>query len=394
MNSGSGAVKLAIIAGEASGDALGVSLIRALRGSGVEASLIGVGGHALEAEGLKSLFPQSDITVMGVAAVLQRLPLLLRRIDETARMIIDAKPDLLLTIDSPDFCLRVAKKVRASAPQIPIAQWVCPTVWAWRRGRARRMAPHVDRIFCLLPFEPGRLAELGGPHGVYVGHPLIERVADLRPRSDIENAARADADSPEILLLPGSRRSEIGRFMTRFRDAAGLIAKSFPRARFTLPAVEHLRAAIETEVRSWPTPVGVVAGEAAKHAAFRRARAALASSGTVTLELALAKIPTVAVYRLAAWEAAIARRLLRVSTVLLPNFVLGRNAMPELLQENFTPEACQRALTPLIENTPARQAQLEAFDEIAARMRGDGAAPSEHVADEIIGMIAERKTPR
>ncbi|MBN9062348.1 MAG: lipid-A-disaccharide synthase [Rhizobiales bacterium 65-9] len=394
MSDPSRALRLAIIAGEASGDALGVSLVRALRSRGVDLSLSGVGGAALEREGLASFFPQSDIAVMGVAAVVQRLPLILRRINETAKRIVADKPDILLTIDSPDFCLRVTRKVRAAAPGVPIAHWVCPSVWAWRPGRARRMAPHVDRVFCLLPFEPAALTQLRGPRGVYVGHPLIERIPELRPQSDAERAARADADAPEILLLPGSRRSEASRLMTGFREAAVLLSREFPRARFVLPAVEHLRSSIESEVRAWPVPVGVVAGEQAKLAAFRRARAALAASGTVTLELALAGVPTAAVYRVAEWEAVIARRLLRVSSVLLPNLVLGRNVMPELLQGDFTPAACLGALAPLIAETPARRAQLDAFDEIAARMRGDGASPSAHVADQIMDMLAQTKTPR
>lgn len=394
MTSSPRAVTLAVIAGEASGDALGASLVRALKARGLDISLIGVGGAALEAEGLKSLFPQSDIAVMGFAAVIQRLPLLLRRISETARAIIAARPDLLLTIDSPDFCLRVAKKARAGAPQIPIAHWVCPSVWAWRPKRARRMAPHVDRVFCLLPFEPEELRKLHGPTGVYVGHPLIERLNDLRPGSADDIAARADVDTPEILLLPGSRSSEAGRFLGLFGDVATRIAEANPKTRFTLPAVDHLLPLIENATRNWPVRPNIVSGEAVKLASFRRARAALAASGTVTLELALAKIPTVAVYRMAEWEAAIARRVIRVSSVLLPNLILGRNIVPELLQENFTVDRCVAALTPLIAETPARREQLDAFGKIEAIMRADGMSPSAHVADEIIAMLAQKKTPR
>src|SRR5690606_3570402 len=143
--------------------------------------LCGVGDHGLPEAGLKPLFPQADIAVMGFGPVIARLPLLLRRMEDAARGVAAFKPDLLLTIDSPDFCLRVAKKVRARAPDIPIVHWVCPSVWAWRSGRARRMAPHVDRILALLPFEPAALARLHGPETVYVGHPLMERLGELRP---------------------------------------------------------------------------------------------------------------------------------------------------------------------------------------------------------------------
>ncbi|WP_342362384.1 lipid-A-disaccharide synthase [Terrarubrum flagellatum] len=387
-------LRLALISGEASGDALAASLVRELHGRGVAFELIGVGGAALETEGLKSFFPQTDIAIMGVAAVLQRLPLLLRRISETARTIADAKPDLLLTIDAPDFCLRVAKKVRARAPGIPIAHWICPTVWAWRPKRARRMKPHVDRVLCFLPFEPEELRKLDGPPGVYVGHPLIERLSDFRPQTDEERVARADASAPEILLLPGSRRSEVSRLISIFGEVTARIARDFPQARFSLPVAPHVRELVANGVRTWSTPVSLLDGEQAKLAAFRRARVALAASGTVTLELALAKIPTVGVYRLAEWEAMIARRLLRVHSVLMSNLVLGENAVPELLQENCTPDAIMAVLSPLIGESSARAAQLAAFDRIEAKMRSDGASPSAHVADEILGMIAKIKTPR
>jgi lipid-A-disaccharide synthase len=387
-------LNLAVVAGEASGDALGAGLVETLQSRGVAVSLSGVGGDKLGQAGLRSLFPHSDIAIMGIAAVLRRVPLLMRRISETAAAVIASRPDLLLTIDSPDFSLRVAKKVRAAAPAIPIVHWVCPSVWAWRPWRARKMKPHVDRIMCLLPFEPEELRKLGGPAGTYVGHPLIERLADLRPRAPADIAARADAQSPEIVVLPGSRRSEATQLLDVFGEAAAVIATRFPHARFVLPAVDHLHSLIADAVRGWPTPIAVVSGEAQKLATFRRARAALAASGTVTLELALAGVPTVAAYRVAQWEAFIARRLIRVPSVLLPNLILGRNVMPELLQEDCAADEIANRLSALVDETSERTQQLAAFAEVETRMRGDGASPSQHVADEIMKFLAERKTPR
>jgi lipid-A-disaccharide synthase len=217
--------RLAIIAGEASGDALATRFLVALRARLGERplELMGVGGESLIAQGLVPLFPQADIAVMGFGPVIARLPLLLRRMSDAAKGVAAFAPDLLLTIDSPDFSLRVAKKVRARAPAVPIVHWVCPSVWAWRSGRARRMAPHVDRILALLPFEPAALARLHGPSTVYVGHPLMERLADLRPNGD-EAARRADSERPEILILPGSRRSEIHHLMPAFGQAVALSA--------------------------------------------------------------------------------------------------------------------------------------------------------------------------
>ncbi|MET0605039.1 MAG: lipid-A-disaccharide synthase [Beijerinckiaceae bacterium] len=395
MSESSGtALKIAIIAGEASGDSLGASLIETLAARHIKLSLLGVGGTRLEGRGLRSLFPQSDIAVMGIAAVLQRLPLLMRRINETAQAVAAAAPDLLLTIDSPDFTLRVARKVRAIAPQIPIVHWVCPSVWAWRPWRARRMAPHVDLVLCLLPFEPDELRKLNGPRGIYIGHPLIERIADLRPQSSRDREARANANAPEILLLPGSRKSEAKHLLRLFGEAAARFAAGAPRAQFILPAVEHLREMIESAVMAWPTRARIVTGDEAKLAAFRRARAAVAASGTVTLELALAGVPTVAVYRVAEWEAVIARRMIRVPSVLLPNLILGRNIMPELLQEDCTAAKIVERLAPLAAETVERASQLEAFAEIERRMKPSDLPPSARAGDEIMKMLTERREPR
>ena len=233
--------RLAIIAGEASGDALALRFLVALRERMGDRpiELCGVGDHGLPEAGLKSLFPQADIAVMGFGPVIARLPLLLRRMEDAARGIAEFQPDLLLTIDSPDFCLRVAKKVRARAPSIPIVHWVCPSVWAWRSGRARRMAPHVDRILALLPFEPAALARLHGPETVYVGHPLMERLAEMRPDAE-EQRRRDNAGQPVVLVLPGSRRSEIHHLMPVFGEAVAKVAAAVPGARFVLPAVQRL----------------------------------------------------------------------------------------------------------------------------------------------------------
>ncbi len=217
--------RLAIVAGEASGDALALRFLETLRRrlAPREVIVTGVGGEALIAAGLTPLFPQADIAVMGFGPVVARLPLLLRRMEDAARGITRFAPDLLLTIDAPDFGLRVAKKVRARAPDIAIAHWVCPSVWAWRSGRARRMKPHVDRILALLPFEPAALERLQGPPTIYVGHPLIERLDELRPDA-AEAARRADAASPVVLVLPGSRRSEIRHLMPVFGEAVARVA--------------------------------------------------------------------------------------------------------------------------------------------------------------------------
>lgn len=374
--------RLAIIAGEASGDALALPFIANLRERLGERPLViaGVGGELLIRQGLEPFFAQADIAVMGFGPVVARLPLLLRRMEDAARGVVAFAPDLLLTIDSPDFCLRVAKKVRRRAPAIPIVHWVCPSVWAWRSGRARRMAPHIDTILALLPFEPAALERLHGPRTVYVGHPLMERLADLRPDAT-EAARRADTGNPIVLVLPGSRRSEIQHLMPAFGEAVALIAGAVPGARFVLPAVPHLAGRIRESLTGWPVRPEVVEGEDAKYAAFRSARAALAASGTVTLELALAQVPTVAAYRGAGWEAAIARRLIRLPSVILPNLILGRSVVPEFIQNDASPETLSRHLFDALVEGPARANQLAGFAEVETIMRAAGASPAANAVD-------------
>lgn len=383
--------RLAIIAGEASGDALALRFLAALRErlGGREIEIRGVGDHGLPEAGLKPFFPQADIAVMGFGPVIARLPLLLRRMEDAARGIVAFEPDLLLTIDSPDFCLRVAKKVRARAPSIPIVHWVCPSVWAWRSGRARRMAPHVDRILALLPFEPEALARLRGPETVYVGHPLMERLGEFRP-NEIEQHSRDDVSRPLVLILPGSRRSEIHHMMPVYGEAVARIAASVPGARFILPAVTRLQPMIAEMVAHWPVAPDIVSGEAAKLAAFRNARAALATSGTVTLELALSQIPTVASYRAAAWEVAIARRLVKLPSVILPNLIIGRNIVPEFIQDEATPEALSRHLLGGLTEGADRQSQLEGFAEVEAIMRSAGPSPAADAVEAALAVVAKR----
>jgi lipid-A-disaccharide synthase len=382
--------RLFIVAGEASGDALGARFVARLRDVLGERSLklSGVGGEALIAEGLHSAFPQEDIAVMGFGPVVARLPLLLRRMADAARAAAAFEPDLLLTIDAPDFSLRVARKVRRLAPAVPIVHWVCPSVWAWRQGRAKRMKPHVDRILALLPFEPAALERLGGPETVYVGHPLIERLQEYRPGPD-EAIRRDDLDAPTILILPGSRRSEIRHLLPPFGEAVALVAERLPQARFVLPAVPRLVEAITQLTADWRVKPEIVTGETAKLAAFREARAALAASGTVTLELALAQVPTVAAYRGAAWEAALARRLIKLPSVILPNLIIGESVVPEFIQDEASPQALAGALLAAIAAGPARQRQLDGFASVEQNMRSAGPSPAANAVSAALALVRQ-----
>ncbi len=357
---------IALIAGEASGDQLGFKLMQALRLLHPDCRFIGVGGDRMREEGLNSLFPMSDIAVMGILPVLGRLPLILRRIRETADFVISSQPDALVIIDSPDFTHRVARRVRQSKPDIPIINDVSPTVWAWRPGRAARMRAYIDHVLALLPFEPEAHQRLGGPTCTYIGHPLIERLDELRP--DAGEAHRRASKPPIVLVLPGSRRGEIARLMAPFGEAIALLAQQSPDPiDFVLPAVSHLEGMIRAAMADWPVKPRLVMGEADKYAAFRTARCALAASGTVTLELALAGVPHVVGYRVSMLEAQL-RYLIQVSTIVLPNLILGHNAVPEFLQEACNGPALATALLPLLTDTPQRQAQLDAMRELDQRM--------------------------
>lgn len=389
--------RIFLVAGEPSGDLLGARLMVGLRarlGAGLEVS--GVGGPAMMAEGLTSLFPMTDIAVMGLWPVLERLPLILRRIRETAEAAIAAAPDVLVLIDSPDFCHRVAKRVRKVRPDQKIVLYVSPTVWAWRPGRARKIAAFTDRLLALLPFEPAVHAVLGGPTTTYVGHPFVEKAARVRPAGG--RRLPAPGERPlRVLVLPGSRRSEISRLMQPFGAALGLLAARVGPIEAVLPAVDHVRAEIEARLVEWPVKPRLVSGEAAKLEAFRDADLALAASGTVTLELALAGLPTVAAYRLDGLGRLIkrfidvpepVRPIVEVRSALLPNLIVGEKAVPEFIDEESTPEALAAALEALTRDGPERRRQLDAFARLEAIMAEDlGDEPGAAAAAAVLEVI-------
>ncbi|MBN8534960.1 MAG: lipid-A-disaccharide synthase [Rhizobiales bacterium] len=384
-------MRVFIVAGEASGDQLGASLIRALHTLDPTVEIACVGGAQMEAAGTKSLFPLSDIAVMGLGPVIRRLPTIIRRINQSVAAVLDFRPDVLVTIDSPDFSKRVAKRVHKRNPGIGTVHWVCPSVWAWRPGRAPAMRRYIDHVLCLLPFEPAALERLNGPPGTYIGHPAIERLAEFRPGNTEERARRDDVARPPVLLLPGSRLSEIRRMLPEFLASLDLVSVPGCDPDWLIPTLPHLEAEVRAIVGASGRNVQVAVGEASKLAAFRSARAALAASGTVTLELALAGIPTIAAYRVANWEAAIARRLITAPSAILPNLVLGENVVPEFIQEAMTREKLATHLAGILVDGPARQAQIDAFARLEALMRPMGAKTPSQQAAEIVMALALQK---
>jgi len=378
--------KIFLIATEESGDRLGAGLMKVLRQRlGDAVAFEGVGGRAMAREGLSSLFPIEELSIMGLAAVVRQLPKLLRLIRQTAEAVTEASVDMLVIIDSPDFTHRVARRVRGRDPSIPIVDYVSPTVWAWRPGRARAMRGYVDHVLALLPFEPEAYRRLNGPPCSYVGHPLIEQIDRLRPNA--EEQARRNGSPPILLLLPGSRRSEIAHHLGVFGAALDRLRSQGAAFEVMLPTMPHLEAAVLAGVANWPVVPTIVVGEAEKRAAFRIAHAALAKSGTVTLELALSGVPMVTAYRLGAAEAFVLRRAIKVNTVILANLVLGKEVIPEFLQENCTPEKLAQALSELLADSAMRRSQLEAFATLDAIMSSGHASPSVRAADIVLAMM-------
>jgi lipid-A-disaccharide synthase len=374
-----------LVAGEDSGDRLGAALMRALKAhTGGRIRFSGVGGHDMAAEGLVSLFPFGDLAVMGFAAIPRSLVKIMRHIRTTADAVVAARPAVLVIIDSPEFTHRVARRVRAAAPAIPIVDYVSPSVWAWRPWRARAMRRYVDHVLALLPFEPAVYTRLGGPPCSFVGHPLTERVSDLRPNA--EEALRRNAEPPIVLVMPGSRRSEIQRMLACFAETMARVRAHVGPIEIVLPTVPHLLDAVQEAVAAWPVPAHVVVEPAAKNAAFRIACAALAKSGTGTLELALAGVPMVAAYKVSTVEHLVGLSLINAPSAILANLVLGENVVPEFLQYDATPDRLTRALLPLLYDTPQRRAQIAAFSRLDAIMEIATASTSGRAAAIVLNL--------
>lgn len=375
-------LRIFMVAGEHSGDQLAGKLIPALRRQAErEIELSGVGGEAMEDQGCTSLFPLSEIAVMGPLAIASRLPRIVRRVYQTVSAAVAARPDVLVIVDSPEFTHAVAKRFRRRRPEVPVLNYVSPSIWAWRSGRARKMRRYIDHVLALLPFEPAAHERFGGPACSYVGHPLSERydwIGSLDP-APLAAELGLRPDVPVLVVLPGSRASEVGRLMTPFGETVRALANTHAPMEVIIPTVASVRSIIESACADWPIQPHITEGETRKFQAFRLARAALAASGTVTLELAMSGVPMVVAYKVdaLAWSL---RGLLKVSTVVLPNLVIGRNAIPEFLQDTCTGQNLSGAIEPLLQDSDARRAQIEALAEVQARMQPAGETPSERAA--------------
>ena len=355
------APKIGFVVGEASGDLLAGAIATAIRAERPQASFHGVGGPAMREVGVNSLFDPAEIAIVGVTEVLKKLPRLVHLIDTTARALAAAELDVVVLVDAPDFTHRVAKKVRQRRPDLPIIKVVAPTVWAWRPERAAKLRLIVDEVLALFPFEPEVMERLGGPPTTFIGHPLCDEVRPQPARPAFEGRRK------EIVVLPGSRRSEIERLAGPFGQTLATLRERGGDFTCTVPTLEERAELMSQHVSRWPIGATVVSGSAARFDAFMRADAALAASGTVTLELALAGVPTVVAYKLDALERQIARRI-TTWAIAMPNLIADRLVMPELVNEMVRPERMARLLERLLLPTPEREAQLEGFATVRNRL--------------------------
>lgn len=375
--------KIFIVAGEDSGDQLGAALMSAMHEkSQMPLKFDGVGGEAMTKAGLSSLFDMQDIAVMGFSAVIARLPSLVKRINQTANAAIASKPDALIIIDSPDFTHRVARKVRAKLPNVPVINYVCPSVWAWRQGRAQKMTSYIDHVLAILPFEPDVLRDLKGPEATFVGHPLASSL----------NFAPKSLNTPKrtLLVLPGSRSGEVKRLMTPFKETVEHLSKYRDDFDVIIPSVPGQESFIKTQVSNWRVKPKVTSNLDEKKAAFQKAVAALTASGTVCLELALAGVPMLSAYKLDPIARQL-RFLVKTWSANLPNLIVDYPAVPEYIDEFVRPEMLARSLNRLLSETPQRQGQILAFNEVRQKMvLQEGETPSQKAAETVLKVISEK----
>jgi lipid-A-disaccharide synthase len=363
-----------LVVGEPSGDQLGAQLMAGLKKiAGSRVRIVGVGGSAMSAEGLQSLFPLDATSVMGLREVVPRIPAILKRVREAADFALRTRPDLVVIIDSPDFTHRIAQRLKRIDPSIRTANYVPPQVWASRSYRARKMAGYIDAVLTLFPFEAA-FFERYGIRAYSVGYPVIERASRMTGGAAFRQRRGISSGAPLLAVLPGSRRSEIRFILPPFKAAVAILARAIPGLVSVLPTTGHVADLVRASAADWPTPIHIVENDDEKFAAFDAADAALAASGTVTSELALAKTPMVVGYRIGWLTYLLARPLMHVTHVVLINLVLGREAVPEFIQSACTPEALAGALKPLLTDEPTRAKQLRDLEE-AVRAFGLGQEP-------------------
>ena len=386
MTDAAESLTIMLVCGEPSGDQLGADLMRGLRAVDGDIRIVGIGGAAMAEQGLKTLFPLDAMAVMGLREVVPRIPAILRRVREASDYALITEPDVLVCIDSPDFTHRIARRVKRLNPKIRTVNYVAPQVWASRQYRARAMARYFDLVLALFPFEVP-FFDTHGLRAVFVGHPVIERAKFMIGGSILRTRLGIGSGAPLLLILPGSRMSEVRLLLEPFHKAVALLKNDIPELVCVLPTVPNVSAYVKANTGGWPVPLHVLEGDADKFAAFDAADVALAASGTVTTELAISKTPMVVAYRLGALTYGLARPFISAKFATLVNILLDREAVPERIQSHCTPEALAAELKTLFLDPAARAKQISDLDEADHLLGIGGQAPSLRAARALVDFV-------
>jgi lipid-A-disaccharide synthase len=379
-----------VIAGEASGDILGGRLMAQLKEKNKDIRFAGIGGPKMIEQGLESLFPMEELSLMGLAEIVPHIPRLLKRINQTVTDASARKPQVLLTIDAPGFCFRVARKLKNQ--DIKLVHYVAPSVWAWKPGRAKKVAGFLDHLLALLPFEPPYFEQVGLPT-TFVGHSVVEGEADKGDGEGFRKRYKIASGDRLMVMLPGSRRGEVKRLLAVFCQSAILLSRTHPGLKIVIPTLPSLAETIRNEINPWPLDVLVVEGDADKFASFAAADIALAASGTVALELAMAGAPTVIAYKVHPLTAWLVRRLIKTTYANLINIVLNREVVPELLQEKCTQDSLVRELSRLLDDETVASEQIETANEALKQLGRGGVSPSGRAADALLSIMEGKQYP-
>jgi len=375
-----------LIAGEESGDRLGGLLMQSLKHITTEnIHFSGVGGKSMIAEGIQSLFPMDDLAVMGLFEILPRIPKLIDRLNYVVKDIREVMPDLLVTIDSPDFNFRVVR--RLVGYDIPCVHYVAPTVWAWRPRRAKKISHTIDHLLTLFPFEP-HYFERYGLACTYAGHPVLKSGADKADQESFRSNRKINKDANLIAIIPGSRKGEVIRHLPIFAKAAKILHGQFPNIEIIIPTIEATRSVVELEVAAWHMPVHLTENDHDKYAAFATAQAAIAASGTVTLELAMTGTPAVIGYKLAPVTAFLVKHLVKVRYASLVNLILEQEAIPEYLLDKCRAIPLAVAIRDLLNNRDLRNTQKNAYKAALALLGHNEFDPSRRASEVILKMLS------
>jgi lipid-A-disaccharide synthase len=378
-----------LVATEASGDGIASRLMAALKQETAgQVRFAGIGGTAMAAEGLDSLVPFGELNVMGITEVLPHIPRILRHIRESAAAALRLQPDAVVTVDAPSFSFRLGSRLKGKG--LLLIHYVAPTVWAWRPGRARAVARFLDHLLCVLPFELPYFEKVGLPAS-FVGHSVIERDGVRPDGTAYRRRHGIPEDAPLLVVLPGSRKSEVKRLAPVFGEVVRRLAGKHAGLRLVVPTVAPVAALVRAQVADWPGSPVVTEDVAEKHHAFAAATAALAASGTVNLELSVAGVPFAIAYRMSWLSYGIGRILVRVPSIVMTNLLVGRNIIPEFLQSACRAELIEPAIDRLLASAAAREEQVAASREAALKLGLGGPSPSRNAARIVLGLIAERR---